>query len=76
MLALVGLEVQLLDEGGSQQSIGMVTNLLHAGNDLLEVQLNESGRRILIPFVEAIVPVVQLEQGWFGITPPPGLLEL
>jgi 16S rRNA processing protein RimM len=26
--------------------------------------------------VEAIVPKVQLSEGWIGITPPPGLLEL
>jgi 16S rRNA processing protein RimM len=26
--------------------------------------------------VEAIVPVVELQAGWIGITPPPGLLEL
>jgi 16S rRNA processing protein RimM len=29
---------------------------------------------VLIPFVEAIVPVVDLEQGRIEITPPPGLL--
>ena len=48
----------------------------HAGNDLLEVELNSSGKTLWIPFVEAIVPQVELEQGWIGITPPPGLLEL
>ena len=37
---------------------------------------NGQGRRILIPFVEAIVPVVELAEGWIGITPPPGLLDL
>ena len=35
-----------------------------------------SSRRILIPFVEAIVPRVELAAGWVGITPPPGLLDL
>ncbi len=70
------LEVRLLGEGGSLVAIGTVTDLLHAGNDLVEVQLQESGRRILIPFVEAIVPVVHLAGGWIGVTPPPGLMEL
>ncbi|MBM5799496.1 MAG: ribosome maturation factor RimM [Cyanobacteria bacterium K_DeepCast_35m_m2_023] len=84
MLDLVGLAVRLL--GGAAQGtaadtapvIGSVVDLLHAGNDLLEVELTAEagGRRIVIPFVEAIVPEVQIEQGWIGITPPPGLLEL
>jgi 16S rRNA processing protein RimM len=55
---------------------GKVTDLIHAGNDLLEVALQADGRRLLIPFVEAIVPQVQLSEGWIGLTPPPGLLDL
>ena len=34
------------------------------------------GRTLLIPFVQAIVPRVEVAEGWIGITPPPGLLEL
>ncbi len=71
LLDLVGLEVRLLESGAA---LGTVTNLLHAGNDLLEVTIDE--RRVLIPFVRPIVPEVHLDQGWIGITPPPGLLEL
>ena len=84
LLDLVGLEVRLLADG---RGIGRVTDLLHAGNDLLEVELaaapgigepaeQTKPRRILIPFVEPIVPEVHLAQGWLGITPPPGLLEI
>ncbi len=73
LLDLVGLEARLLPTG---EPLGRVTNLLHAGNDLLEVELAESGRRILVPFVQAIVPQVELGEGWIGLTPPPGLLEL
>ena len=96
--------MRLLADGGV---IGRVTDLLHAGNDLLEVELapdpfmapdpapkpgltGEAGqpapapkpagptkpRRILIPIVEPIVPDVHLAEGWLGITPPPGLLEI
>ena len=72
LLDLVGLEVRLQD--GS--AIGTVKDLIHAGNDLLEVELSATGKTLWIPFVEAIVPQVELEQGWIGITPPPGLLEL
>ena len=43
-----------------QAPIGTVTDLIHGGNDLLEVELSDGGRRLLIPFVEAIVPVVNL----------------
>ncbi len=75
LLDLVGLEARLLETG---EAIGTVRDLLHAGNDLLEVQLDAAhgGRSILIPFVAAIVPEVRLQEGWIGLTPPPGLLEL
>ena len=66
-------QVRLLPEGGV---IGRVTNLIHAGNDLLEIALAAEQRRVLIPFVEAIVPEVHLDQSWIGLTPPPGLLDL
>ena len=72
LLDLVGLEARL---AGSDDAIGTVSNLISGGNDLLEIQLH-SGRTVLVPFVEAIVPEVQLEEGWLLLTPPPGLLEL
>jgi 16S rRNA processing protein RimM len=73
LLDLEGLQVRLLADGSV---IGTVRDLIHGGNDLLEVELIEGQRRVLIPFVEAIVPEVHLEEGWIGLTPPPGLLEL
>lgn len=73
LLDLVGLEVRLLESG---TPIGRVQDLLHAGNDLLEVQLDRKKQPLWIPFVESIVPRVELQEGWIGITPPPGLLEL
>ena len=73
LLDLVGLEVRLLESG---TPIGQVQDLLHAGNDLLEVQLSGKKQPLWIPFVDSIVPRVELEEGWIGITPPPGLLEL
>lgn len=80
LLDLVGLEVRVLEGSGTNQapghSIGTVKDLIHAGNDLLEVELEGGGAPIWIPFVEAIVPRVELAEGWIGITPPPGLLEL
>jgi len=74
---------------GPGAPIGRVVDLIHGGNDLLAVDLAPApsgapasgekpaqGRRVLIPFVEAIVPLVNLQEGWIGLTPPPGLLDL
>lgn len=69
---LVGLAVHLLPAGNP---IGTVTDLYEAGNDLLEVTLSAGGKRVLVPFVEAIVPEVDLAAGYVAISPPPGLLE-
>ena len=72
LLDLVGLSVRLQSQG---PDIGTVTDLLSAGNDLLEIT-RPDGRITLVPFVEAIVPDVHLQEGWLLLTPPPGLLEL
>ena len=69
---LVGLEARLKADG---PAIGTVSDLISGGNDLLEVTATD-GRKLLIPFVESIVPEVQLEDGWLLLRPPPGLLEL
>jgi 16S rRNA processing protein RimM len=67
---LVGLKV--FDQA-TQGLVGVVTDVLAAGNDLLEVQL-ETGEKVLVPFVEAIVPIVDVEQQRIEITPPAGLI--
>ena len=72
LLDLQGLKVRLQDE---TEPIGVVVDLHHGGNDLLEIELNEGGRRCLVPFVEAIVPQVELDEGWLLLTPPKGLLD-
>lgn len=60
--------------------IGEVTGVMHGpAGEILEVTLSgdgEAGREVLIPFVHAIVPEVDLEAGTATITPPEGLLEL
>jgi 16S rRNA processing protein RimM len=97
VLDLIGLEVfnQLTGE-----TLGTVVDVIPAGNDLLEVQLNQTAAQlsakavtkpakkrksqstspqpatVLIPFVKAIAPVVDLQQRRIEITPPPGLLEI
>ncbi len=71
-LDLLRLEARLTKEG---PPIGKVVDLISGGNDLLKVKLFK-GKTVLIPFVQSIVPEVNLEEGWLRITPPPGLLEL
>ena len=72
LLDLVDLDARLDPQG---PAIGRVTDLISGCNDLLEIELKD-GRRVLVPFVEAIVPRVVAEAGWLLLTPPPGLLEL
>jgi 16S rRNA processing protein RimM len=79
---LVGLDV--LTRSGEQ--VGVVTDVRHHGQDLLVVgtgsgaaggQPPDAGRaEILVPFVAAIVPEVDVGAGRLVIDPPPGLLEL
>ena len=73
LLDLVGLEARLNVNGND--GVGTVTDLISGGNDLLEIT-RPDGHKLLIPFVEAIVPEVHQKEGWLLITPPPGLLEL
>jgi 16S rRNA processing protein RimM len=76
---LINLEVYHQITG---ENLGIITNLYVAGNDLLEVKLHKipAGKKkpvkVLIPFVKAIVPVVNLEVKRIEINPPEGLLEL
>jgi 16S rRNA processing protein RimM len=68
---LEGLEVRV--DGAS---VGKVTGLrTHAAQDLLIVEATD-GAEVLVPFVEEIVPEVDLDGGFVVVTPPPGLFEL
>ncbi|MEM7796765.1 MAG: ribosome maturation factor RimM [Cyanobacteria bacterium P01_C01_bin.118] len=75
---LMGLAVYLQSTG---EQVGTVVDVYRAGNDLLEVKLTSSEperdkpRTVLIPFVEPIVPVVDVSQGRIEITPPAGLID-
>ncbi|MBC1241818.1 ribosome maturation factor RimM [Nostoc sp. 2RC] len=79
VLDLIGLEVFMQASG---ELVGTVVDIIPAGNDLLEVKLHSSfsndkaQKTVLIPFVEAIAPVVDLQTGRIEITPPDGLLEI
>ncbi|MEW1833798.1 ribosome maturation factor RimM [Microbacterium sp. NPDC079995] len=68
---LVGLDV--VRDGGV---IGRVTRVDHfPAQDLLGVQLTGEDREVLVPFVKAIVPEVDMAAGRLVVTPPAGLFE-
>jgi 16S rRNA processing protein RimM len=68
---LVGLAVETMDG----RAVGVVTDIAHLGQDLLEVRAPDGGQ-VLVPFVKAIVPEVDLAAGRIRIDPPTGLLDL
>ena len=69
---LVGLAAVLV----TGQALGTVEEVLHLpATDTLVVRGAE-GEEILVPFVRAIVPEVDLEGGHLVVDPPEGLLEL
>jgi 16S rRNA processing protein RimM len=58
------------------QPVGVVADVLHYGQDLLVVrQEGAAGGEVLVPFVGAIVPDVDVAGGRLVIDPPPGLLN-
>ncbi len=55
--------------------LGEVISIIAAGNDLLEVRNSQNEEIELIPFVEAIVPFVDIKQKRIEVTPPKGLID-
>ena len=76
---LVGLEVYAVEDPEQTElgePVGRVTALqTGAAQDLLHLELAD-GAPALVPFVEEIVPEVDLGEGRVVICPPPGLLGL
>lgn len=73
---LVGLSVRTVDG----TVVGTVADVLHHGQDVLAIDpaaaADGRGGQILIPFVKAIVPQVDIAGGVLIIDPPEGLLNL
>jgi 16S rRNA processing protein RimM len=71
---LIGLSVVQPDGA----PVGEVTDVLHQGQDLLVVAGSgqRAGTEILVPFVAAIVPEIDLSARRLIIDPPEGLLDL
>jgi len=70
---LIGLQVVT----AAGEPVGAVSDVLHHGQDLLVIEGAgpRSGAEILVPFVAAIVPEVDVAAGRLVIDPPPGLLD-
>lgn len=67
---LIGLAVQTL----AGAHVGEVADVLHLGQDVLQVRRGDGGE-VLVPFVKAIVPEIDMAAGVLRIDPPPGLLN-
>jgi 16S rRNA processing protein RimM len=70
---LIGLAVY----GPRDEHVGTVTDVLHHGQDLLVVTGagERAGEEIMVPFVTALVPEVDLAARRIVIDPPAGLLD-
>jgi 16S rRNA processing protein RimM len=68
---LRGLQAQ----GTDGRALGRVADVVHLpGQDLLEIA-DPDGRTVLVPFVSALVPVVDVAAGRVVVDPPPGLFD-
>jgi 16S rRNA processing protein RimM len=68
---LTGLTVRTIDG----IAVGTVEDVLHSGQDVLVVK-TAHGPDIMVPFVKALVPEVDVDGGFLVIDPPEGLLDL
>ena len=75
LLELINLEVKTL-ENDEVKTIGKVVNLENEKNNLLVIELFKNQKKVLIPFVKEIVPLVDIKNNFLTINPPNGLLEL
>ena len=75
LLELLSLSVKTF-QNQELKVIGKVINLENEQNNLLVIELFENQKKVLIPFVKEIVPIVDIKNKFIIINPPKGLLEL
>ena len=75
LLELINLDVKT-SKNDQLKIIGKVINLENEKNNLLVVELFKNQKKVLIPFVNEIVPLVDIKNNFLIINPPNGLLEL
>ena len=54
--------------------IGKIDHILKGGNDILVIK-NEEGKEIMVPFVDKLVPEINLKERTVTINPIDGLIE-
>ena len=68
---LIGLHVRAADDS----VVGMVTRVMHgSAQDTLVV--DAGAHEVLVPFVSALVPTVDLDEGYVRLSDVPGLIDL
>jgi len=75
LIELLNLQVKI-EENEELKTIGKVINLENEKNNLLIIELFKNQKKVLIPFVKEIVPLIDIKNKFLVIRPPKGLLEL
>jgi 16S rRNA processing protein RimM len=75
LIQLINLEVKIFEDQ-EYKIIGKVINLENERNNLLVIELLKTQKKVLIPFVKEIVPIIDIKNNFLVIAPPKGLLEL
>ena len=75
LLELINLQVKIL-ENEELKIIGKVIDLENEKNNLLVIKLLKDQKKVLVPFVKEIVPLIDIKNNFIMINPPKGLLEL
>tara|TARA_B100000963_G_scaffold289693_1_gene259224 strand:- start:76 stop:615 length:540 start_codon:yes stop_codon:yes gene_type:complete len=72
---LIDLDVKLYSEN-EIKVIGKVVDLITENNNLIVIRLNQTNKKVLIPFVKEIVTTIDKKNKFLIIDPPKGLLDL
>ena len=75
LLEIINLQVKIL-ENEELKIIGKIIGLENEKNNLLVIELLKDHKRVLVPFVNEIVPLIDIENNFILIKPPKGLFEL
>lgn len=57
------------------EAIGTITDVAHPAQDVLVIERADGAGEVLVPFVQSLVPEVDLAAGRLVVDPPAGLLD-